>query len=195
MSTNTNTPKGFIDEILKVEGERYTNDPKDSGGPTKWGVTQAAYSTYLKRPVSAAEIQNLTREKAFDFYWNKHYIKPGLDSVYTLCPPVCQEVMDTGVNMGETRAGEFLQRCLNFFNINGTLYPDVVVDGHLGPASMTALKGYLKARPGTEGVLVLVEALNSLQGAFYINLAESRPKDERFSYGWFANRVLPRPKV
>lgn len=187
------TPREIIDDILEIEGERYTNDPKDSGGPTKWGVTQAAYAEYLKRPVSITEIQNLTRSKAFDFYWNKHFIRPGLKQVYDLCPAVCEEVMGTGVNMGEVRAGQFLQRALNFFNLNATLYPDVAVDGHIGPATINALRGYLKARPGPLGQAVLVEALSSQKGTYYITLGEQRPKDERFSFGWFANRVVPRP--
>lgn len=182
-------PREFIDEILKVEGEKYTNDPKDSGGPTKWGVTQGAYSTYLKRPASIEEIQNLTRTQAFNFYWNKHYIAPNLDELFPLCPEVCQEVMDTGVNMGEVRAGAFLQRALNAMNQNESLYPDMVVDGYIGPTTASALKAYLKSRPGMIGKQVLVAALNALQGARYIELAEVRPKDERYAYGWFANRI------
>jgi len=35
----------------------------------------------------------------------------------------------------------------------------------------------------------MVLALNCLQGAFYVELAEKREKDERFVYGWLLNRV------
>jgi len=38
--------------------------------------------------------------------------------------------------------------------------------------------------------LVLCRALNCLQGAYYIELAERREKDERFVYGWLKNRVV-----
>ena len=40
-----------------------------------------------------------------------------------------------------------------------------------------------------KGMDVLVVMLNALQGAFYVTLAERREKDERFVFGWFANRV------
>jgi Co/Zn/Cd efflux system component len=37
---------------------------------------------------------------------------------------------------------------------------------------------------------VLVAALNALLGEFLIDLAERRPKDEAFLYGWLKARVL-----
>jgi len=36
---------------------------------------------------------------------------------------------------------------------------------------------------------VLLRALNCLQGERYIALAEGRPKDEAFIYGWLRTRV------
>jgi len=35
----------------------------------------------------------------------------------------------------------------------------------------------------------LYKMLNALQGAYYIELAERREKDEDFIYGWFKHRV------
>ena len=31
--------------------------------------------------------------------------------------------------------------------------------------------------------------LNCLQGAYYVDLAERREKDQRFMYGWLTHRV------
>jgi hypothetical protein len=53
---------------------------------------------------------------------------------------------------------------------------------------MKALKRYLFLR-GRDGQVVLLRMLNALQGAFYIELAERREKDETFIYGWFRARV------
>ena len=36
---------------------------------------------------------------------------------------------------------------------------------------------------------VMLRMLDAQQGAFYMDLAERRPKDERFVYGWFLHRV------
>ena len=29
----------IIDDVLEAEGSKYTNDPADPGGPTRWGIT------------------------------------------------------------------------------------------------------------------------------------------------------------
>jgi hypothetical protein len=35
----------------------------------------------------------------------------------------------------------------------------------------------------------MLRALNALQGARYIDIAEGRPSQEAFTYGWFLHRV------
>lgn len=56
------------------------------------------------------------------------------------------------------------------------------------PRTLAALRAYL-AKRGTEGETVLLKALNCLQGERYIDIAERRPKDEEFVYGWLRARV------
>ncbi|KQU81624.1 MULTISPECIES: putative peptidoglycan-binding domain-containing protein [unclassified Rhizobacter] len=84
--------------------------------------------------------------------------------------------------------GTFLQRALNVLNMEGTWYPDVQADGRIGPMTIAALREYMRRR-GAGGQVVLLRALNALQGAFYVELAERRAKDEAFVYGWLLNRV------
>ena len=57
---------------------------------------------------------------------------------------------------------------------------------------MAALDGYLAAR-GSAGEIVLLRAMEALQGERYIALAERRPSQEAFLYGWLANRVGNHP--
>lgn len=45
------------------------------------------------------------------------------------------------------------------------------------------------AKRGAGGERVLLKAVEALQGAHYINIAEARPSQEAFVYGWLANRV------
>ena len=101
---------------------------------------------------------------------------------------VAKEIVDTGVNMGIVRAAKFLQRSLTVLNNKEKFYPDLIVDGQLGPQTIRALGDYLAYR-GSEGEFVLVKMLNCLQGAFYVELAERREKDESFIFGWLKNRV------
>ena len=42
---------------------------------------------------------------------------------------------------------------------------------------------------GRNGEAVLLKAMEALQGARYIDLAECRPANEAFLYGWLANRI------
>ena len=118
----------------------------------------------------------------------KYWEELSLDLVEKLAPAIAEELADTGVNMGTMRAGEFLQRSLNVLNKQGMSYKDIKVDGDIGPRTVSALKAYVDIRKD-DGVIVLHRALNTLQGAFYISLAERRQKDERFIFGWLLNRV------
>jgi lysozyme family protein len=171
----------IIDGIIAVEGG-YVNDPNDSGGETNFGITVevARVNGYT------GSMRDMPREVAFNIYAAKYWDKVKGDQLVELSDLVAEEVVDTAVNMGVGRAGEFLQRTLNVLNNRGRLYPDLVVDGSIGPATLSALGRYLGQR--TE--LALMRALNCLQGAYYIELAERREKDESFVYGWLRNRVI-----
>ena len=127
----------------------------------------------------------MPRSVAFDIYSAKYWDAVKGDDLASLSELVAEEIVDTSVNMGPSRAGKFLQRALNVLNKRGSLYRDLTVDGAIGKATISALRAYLDNR----GEETLVKALNCLQGAYYITLAERREKDERFVYGWFKNRV------
>ena len=97
-------------------------------------------------------------------------------------------MFDTGINMGVAAAGRFLQRALNVLNRGAVDYPDVGTDGAIGPMTLAALKGFMTKR-GEQGGEVLRKALDGLQCARYVEIAEGNPSQESFAYGWIANRV------
>jgi len=172
-----------IGNILRVEGG-YVNDPNDSGGETNYGITKAVARAYGYE----GDMKDLTKQKAFEIYSKKYWDKLRLDDIEILSPLIAEELADTGVNMGTGRAARFLQRSLNVLNNRSRSYRDLKVDGQIGNATLRALKAYFMVR-GEEGEKVLFNMLNALQGAFYVTLAERREKDEKFVYGWYANRV------
>ena len=163
-----------IDRIIDIEGG-YVNDPDDSGGETNFGITVAVARAYGY----TGRMDCMPRQVACDIYTTKYWDAVRADD---LPPLVCDEVVDTAVNMGVNRAGTFLQRSINVLSLG----PSLMVDGDIGPVTIKALNAYLKRRDGA----TLVKALNCLQGAFYIQLAETREKDKRFIYGWLKNRVV-----
>lgn len=176
--------KSIIDEVIAAEGG-YVNDPKDSGGETNWGITIAV----ARANGYTGAMRDMPRAVAEQIYRKRYVEDPGFGALIGLTPSVVVELVDTGVNMGPKVAGEFLQRALNALNNGEATYPDMKVDGQIGPVTTAALRRYIQVR-GTPGVTVLVRAMNCLQGYHYIALAEARPKDERFVYGWILNRVV-----
>ncbi|WP_275656533.1 putative peptidoglycan-binding domain-containing protein, partial [Salmonella enterica] len=74
------------------------------------------------------------------------------------------------------------------FNDQQKFYPDLLVDGQIGPRTLSALKFFLSNR-GNEGEIILIRALNCSQGQRYLELAEQRQANESFIYGWMKERV------
>ena len=73
--------------------------------------------------------------------------------------------------------------------VNGHDYADLVPDGRVGPQTLAALDSFLAVRGARAGETVLLRALEALQGERYLRLAERRPANEAFLYGWLANRT------
>jgi lysozyme family protein len=173
----------LVGPLLGVEGG-YSNRAADAGGETNWGVTVAV----ARENGYAGPMREMTRTQAIEIYRRRYWRGPGLDLVAAIAPKVAAELFDTGVNCGQGVAGVFLQRSLNVLNRNGRDYADVPVTGTIGPLTLAALRGLL-VRRGAAGEAVLLKALNCLQGARYIELAERRASDEENEFGWLANRV------
>jgi lysozyme family protein len=170
-------------EVFGIEGG-FSDDPSDSGGATRYGITEAV----ARRHGYTGPMRELPVVTAKAIYRADYWDAQSLDTVAMLSRRIAWELFDTGVNMGTGQAGEFLQMSLNAFNRQAADYPDIEVDGEIGHATLEALTAFLKRR-GKDGETVLLRALNALQGAAYIELAERREKDERFVFGWFLQRV------
>ncbi len=173
----------LIDNVIAIEGD-YSNHPADRGGPTRWGVTEAV----ARRHGYAGDMRHLPYKEAVAIYKRQYWLRPGFDEVAGHAPRLAEEMFDTGINMGPAIATGFLQRALNALNRNGRDYADIKADRKIGPQTIGALRQILKKR-GKSGETVLLKAVEALQGERYIALAEQRPANEAFLYGWLANRI------
>lgn len=173
----------LIAELITKEGG-YSNDPNDSGGETNFGITVRV----ARQHGYTGPMIDMPRSIAENIYEMRYWYEPGFFDVSTIYQRVARELFDTGVNCGQTKAAEFLQMALNALNKQGTLYADIDEDADIGPATLKALTAFKKHR-GPSGELVLLKALNCLQGARYIELSRLRQKDETFVYGWLKERV------
>jgi lysozyme family protein len=176
--------EALIDDLIDREGG-YVNNPADKGGPTCFGITQAV----ARANGYAGPMRQLPRAVANGIYLRLYWTRPRFDEVAKRSPAVAAELFDTGVNMGPAVAVTFLQRALTALNRNARDYPDLVPDGRIGKQTLAALDAFLAARGSSSGETVLLRALEALQGERYLRLAERRPADEKFLYGWLANRI------
>ena len=82
--------------VLKWEGG-YSNDPRDPGGETKYGISKRSYPK--------EDIKNMTLDRAKEIYYQNYWLKAGCDK---LPFPFNIVVFDTAVNMGRSRAIKFI---------------------------------------------------------------------------------------
>lgn len=173
----------LIEDVIEREGG-YVDHPADRGGPTRWGITEAV----ARRQGYMDNMRLLPQCDASAIYKRLYWIAPGFDKIAELAPKLAAELFDTGINMGTGTATCFLQRALNALNRNARDYGDIAVDRRIGPATIFALRAFFRQR-GDAGEDVLLKAVEALQGAHYVRLAETRPSQEAFLYGWLANRI------
>jgi hypothetical protein len=188
----------LIDALIEREGG-YVNHPADRGGPTCFGITEAVARAHGY----AGSMRQMPRDEAVAIYRRLYWLRPHLDEVATRSRRIAAELFDTGVNMGPAVAVTFLQRALTALNRGGKDYPDLTPDGRIGPVTLAALDAFLRIRgsspsvgkdggdqqKASSGETVLLRALEALQGERYLRLAERRPANEAFLYGWLANRL------
>lgn len=181
----------LIEALIDREGG-YSDHPADRGGATRFGITESV----ARAQGYAGRMDRLPREQAIAIYRRLFWLRPRFDAVALRAPRIAAELFDTGANMGPAVASTFLQRALTALNRSGTDYPDLIPDGRIGPATLAALDSFLAVRgagprsPASgQAETVLLRALEALQGERYLRLAERRPANEAFLYGWLANRL------
>lgn len=169
---------GYIAELIEREGE-YDNDPSDSGGETRWGITKAVARAYGYQ----GEMRDLPVSVASEIYLRRYWTDPGFARVQVIAPGLAECLLDYGVLTGQETAAAHLQRALNHFNRQGTDYADVKTDGRIGTLTLAALAGF-KAKRGAAGLEVLSDLVESMHRVYLVELTERRQKDEKFAYGW-----------
>lgn len=113
-----------VADVIRREGG-YVNHPKDRGGPTKYGITQATLSQYLGREATAADVAKLTKETAHDIIASQ-YAEP-----FQFLPEGRLKglLVDAAVQHGPVDAIRWLQKAAG-----------VAPDGRLGPDTVRAVQ-------------------------------------------------------
>lgn len=150
-----------LEFVLGLEGG-YSNDPRDPGGSTNLGITQATLDQFNRANRSSGlptDVRALKREHAARIYraWYWEPIK-GDD----LPPAVALIVFDGAVNQGVSRSARILQRAL-----------DLVQDGVIGPITVNAARN---ASPS-----ILLREIAARRALAYVATGNM----EAFGLGWF----------
>lgn len=90
--------------VLLSEGG-YTNDPRDPGGPTNWGITLGDARLHWKPDATAEDVRAMPLEVAQRIYKEKYWDKLRCDE---LPAGLDYTVFDYGVNSGVIRAARVL---------------------------------------------------------------------------------------
>jgi lysozyme family protein len=167
----------------------YVNDPDDVGGETYKGISRKYNPSWKGWLI----IDQLKTEPNFpqtaydsvplnamvgDFYKANYWDVNLLDQFDS--QNLGNEMFDTGVNMGISRAAKFLQQSLNYLNKNGSLYADITADGKIGKNTLAALDACM----GYQGDSYIYKILNLLQGNHYLDYMSDSPSQEKYAYGW-----------
>lgn len=118
-----------LKQVLKYEGG-YVDHPKDPGGPTNKGVTQAVYDNWRKsQNLSTQSVRAIADSEVAAIYKNLYWDRISGD---LLPSGVDFAVFDYAVNSGVSRAAKTLQAVVG-----------VTQDGVIGPATIQATKTYV----------------------------------------------------
>jgi len=174
----------IIAAVFSIEGG-YVNHPSDPGGATNHGVTEAV----AREHGYTGGMQDLPKEAAQAIYWTDYIEKPGFAPLIEASRPVAEEVIDSGVNAGTVQPSRWLQIALNSLNRRQRDYRDLVVDGKVGPATLTAYRRLEAVRGKAKACALMVKLLDAQQAAHYLRLANGNSAYEDFMPGWTDARI------
>lgn len=157
-----------IRKVILAEGrDKYTNDPDDSGGPTKYGVTLKTLSEFRKRKCTADDVKNLTESEAIQIYKVLFWDKVKGDQISSF--NIAYTLFNFAVNSGVGTSVSLAQKVLGLTR-----------DSVIGSKTVSAINA-------TNDQTFLSNFLAEAK-IYYQDLAARREKDKKFLKGWL-NRV------
>jgi peptidoglycan L-alanyl-D-glutamate endopeptidase CwlK len=115
--------------VREFEGG-YSDDPKDSGGATNFGITLRTLQAWRNKPVTKADVANMTYDEAKEIYFSEYWSKSSCGS---MPGPLALAVYNVAVHAGLGKAARYLQMALNK---NGAA---VAVDDGIGGETLGAI--------------------------------------------------------
>lgn len=113
-----------LEHLWPFEGG-YVDHPKDPGGATNMGITFAVLRAWRGKPITKADVKNLTKAEAARIYESRYW-KPLNGDNLRIGDDLA--VFDFGVNSGVSRSAKYSQAIAG-----------VAQDGRIGPITLAAI--------------------------------------------------------
>jgi lysozyme family protein len=154
--------------LMKHEGG-FVNHPRDPGGMTNLGVTQAVYEQTIGRKVTEWEMRNLRVSDVAEIYRKQYWNRCRCDQ---LPGGVDWAVFDWSVNSGVSRASRGLQKSVS-----------ALPDGQIGPLTLQAVANF--------DPVEIIDSMHAIRQRFYERLATFNT----FGRGWTARNNATREQA
>lgn len=154
----------FLDRLFKREGS-FSNDAKDKGGPTSFGITMAVLASWRSSPVTPDDVKHLTRSEAASIYERIYFVN---HKIGLLPVEIAEQVFDFGVLSGPLRAIQALQECLG-----------ITADGVIG--SMTIAAALVACDRDPRGLNI---SLAKWRIMMFSRIVQRDPSQIKFLGGW-----------
>jgi lysozyme family protein len=163
--------------LIEIETDKFTNDPDDSGGPTKWGITQKAYSAFIGYAATAEDIAALTEEQAQIFYFQNYWRPLKCANISHLTVALC--LFDTAVLYGVGTAALMAQEACGL--VGGAV---LKFDGIIGDKSLAAINSIDEVKFVKAYYAMILRRIDSVVATY--------PKNAKYRTGWAsrAKRLL-----
>lgn len=156
-----NFHKAIIKTLVREGGARFTDDPIDRGGATKYGISQRAYPNL--------DIRNLTEQQARDIYKRDYWDRLRGDEIDS--DLIAENIFDTCVNMGVRTGSRLAQYALD-------IDPP---DGIIGNGSLKIINA------ATEETFIPLYTIAKI--ARYAQICNKDRSQKKYLLGWI-NRAL-----
>lgn len=153
--------------LIEKEGG-YSDDPSDSGGRTKYGISQASYPN--------VNIIKLTLEEAKNIYFKDFWLAYKCEQIKD--ESLVSLYFNSCVNMGGRQSVKLLQKALNYFS------PNVKIDGTIGQQTIFAISNLSSAQ-----IAHLISLYQLELSKHYLALVNFKSSNLKFLKGWL-NRIL-----
>jgi len=163
-----NRIKPIIARLISQEAG-FVDDPDDSGGATKYGITNLSLSLWRDQRVTTEDVKQLTIEEATQIYFQRYWLTPNLRELKDFW--VKEFLFDWGVNSGPITVIKLFQD-----------YIGTVPDGHIGPVTSKVLDEYIDTYRGLEQVAYGM--LVDMRIIYYVRVVKRDLSQIKFLEGW-----------